>query len=64
MARMIPSSGPREFDKRSQEGKIYEALSLLDDDFVVVHSMELTSVANGAYRENEADFVLFNKNTA
>lgn len=61
MARMIPSSGPREFDKRSQEGKIYEALSLLDDDFVVVHSMELTSVANGAYRENEADFVLFNK---
>lgn len=61
MARMIPSKGAREHDPRSREGAIYAALETLDDSYTVVHSMGLVSVANSAVRENEADFILFNK---
>ena len=59
MARMIPSSGAREHDPRSREGAVYSSLSLLDEDYTVVHSMSLVSVANQAVRENEAYFILF-----
>lgn len=61
MARMIPSKGAREHNPRSREGAIYAALETLDDSCTVVHSMNLVSVANSAVRENEADFILFNK---
>lgn len=61
MARMIPSSGPREYDPRSREGAIYSALEALSDDYTVVHSLSLVSVADGSIKENEADFVVFNK---
>ena len=61
MARMIPSKGAREHDPRSHEGAIYASLQTLDDSYIVVHSMSLVSVANNAVKENEADFILFNK---
>lgn len=61
MARMIPSKGARDHDPRSQEGAIYAALQTLDDSYIIVHSMSLVSVANSAIKENEADFILFNK---
>ena len=61
MARMIPVGGPREYDPSSREGEIYAALTLLSDDFVVVHSLRLVSVTSDGLRENEADFVIFNR---
>lgn len=59
MARMIPSTGAREHDLRSREGLVYNSLSNLGEEYTVVHSMSLVSVANKAIKENEADFVLF-----
>lgn len=59
MARMIPSSGARDHDPRSREGVVYSSLSLLDEDYTIVHSMSLVSVAAQEVRENEADFILF-----
>ena len=59
MARMIPSSGAREHDPRSREGAVYSSLSLLDENYTVVHSMSLVSVADQTVRESEADFILF-----
>jgi len=62
MAKMIPSSGPREHDPRSREGEIYQALKMLSDDYYVIHSMSLVDVtAGGALKENEGDFIIFNK---
>lgn len=61
MAKMIPSSGTREHDPRSHEGMIYESLKTLPNDYIVVHSMTLVSVADQSLKENEADFVLFHK---
>lgn len=61
MARMIPSDGPREFTPASQEGAIYAALSTLDDNFVVVHSASLLTIAGADMKEAEADFLLFHK---
>lgn len=61
MARMIPSSGPRPSDPRSKEGVVYQSLATLSDDFTVVHSMSIVSAAFDTLKENEADFVVFNK---
>lgn len=61
MARMIPVRGPREYDPRSKEGEIYTALTRLPDEYIVVHSMRMVTVSNGSLRDNEADFVVFNK---
>ena len=61
MARIIPSENAREHDPRSREGAIYESLKTLPDEYVVVHSMTLVSVADQSLRENEADFVLFHR---
>lgn len=60
MARMIPPMGPREFVASSRENLIYDALSTLPDDFLVIHSCTIVSTADGEYRENEGDFVAFN----
>ncbi|WP_165052165.1 MULTISPECIES: ATP-binding domain-containing protein [unclassified Adlercreutzia] len=62
MARMIPISGPREYNPSSKEGEIYTALNHLPDEFIVVHSLRLVALSNGALKDNEADFVIFNKN--
>lgn len=60
MARMIPASGPREFDPRSREGIIYNALSLLPDDYYVIHSFDCVLVQDCQLNEHELDFVIFN----
>lgn len=59
MARMIPSSGPRECTPESREAEIYEALTKLPDDYYVVHSLALLVVDKNEVREGEADFVIF-----
>lgn len=61
MARMIPAGGPREYDPSSKEGEIYTALTSLSDEYVVVHSLRMVSLSNGSLKDNEADFVIFNK---
>lgn len=60
MARMIPPMGPREYVPASRENLIYDALATLSDDYLVIHSCTLVSTANDRYRENEADFIVFN----
>ena len=60
MARMIPASGPREFDPRSREGIIYNSLSLLPDDYYVIHSFDCVLVQDCQLNEHELDFVIFN----
>ena len=59
MAKMIPSTGPRAHVAASREGYIYHALSLLPDDYYVVHSFGSVSTRGGSYVEREADFVVF-----
>lgn len=59
MAKMIPSTGPRAHAAASREGYIYHALSLLPDDYYVVHSFDSVSTRGGSYVEREADFVVF-----
>ncbi|MBQ6390903.1 MAG: ATP-binding domain-containing protein [Eggerthellaceae bacterium] len=61
MARMIPIRGPREYSPSSREGDMYAALSLLPDEYVVVHSMRMVDTSSGSLKDNEADFVVFNK---
>lgn len=57
---MIPPLGPREYVPASRENLIYDALALLPDDYLVIHSCTLVSTSDGTYRENEGDFVVFN----
>lgn len=61
MAIMIPGTGPRDFAEASREGEIYAALSLLSDEYYVVHSLTLVRVVDQVLRENEFDFVVFHK---
>lgn len=61
MARMIPSRGPRDFIPSSQEGIIFDALSKLPDEFIVVHSMRMVTSLRDELRENEADFIVFHR---
>lgn len=56
---MIPEV-PKMFDKRSQEGIMFEELSDLSDDYYVFHSFDIASVNSGVIEENEIDFVIFN----
>lgn len=59
MAKMIPSTGPREFHSLSREDVIYHALASLPDDFYVVHSLRMVTAQNDTVQDNEADFVVF-----
>lgn len=62
MAHMVPSLGPASFAPESLEDLIYNALSLLSDDYWVVHSFKMVGVTDeGSLSEREADFVVFNK---
>lgn len=61
MARMVPGAGPRDHDPASREGVLYEALKRLPDEYVVVHSLRLLNLYDGALKEAEADFVVFNR---
>lgn len=60
MAVMCPEK-PREFDERSHEGEIFEALSRLPDSYYVFHSFSIVNVVNGELHESETDFVIYNR---
>lgn len=59
MAKMIPASGPREHTAASKEGRIFNSLSLLPDDYYVVHSLDSIVKREGKFAERELDFVVF-----
>ena len=56
---MIPSE-PRTYDEHSLENIIFESLSTLPDDFVVVHSFDNVCIIDNVLSEHECDFVVFN----
>lgn len=56
---MIPPT-PRTYDEKSLENIIFESLSMLPDDFVVVHSFDNVCVIDNVLSEHECDFVVFN----
>ena len=58
MAIMLPSS-PREYDPRSREGIIFQALNQLPDDWYVLHSFQISRIQDNSVRDFEADFVVF-----
>ena len=60
MAIMLPEK-PREYSAASQEGAMFDALSLLSDDYYVFHSMSLTTVKSKTVHESETDFVVLNR---
>ena len=60
MAIMIPER-PREFDEKSQEGIMFDALAGLPDDYYVFHSFRITAVKDGTFRESETDFIIYNR---
>ncbi len=57
MAHMIPLE-PKEFDPKSDEGAVFNALKKLPDDYYVFHSVAPTVVENGVIYEREVDFVV------
>ena len=60
---MIPSIGPADATTASREEDIYDSLSLLPDEYTVIHSFRMIDKdARGAITQREADFVIFHKN--
>lgn len=60
MAHMIPPE-PKDFDEKSEEGVVFEALSKLPDDYYVFHSVVVNDVVNNDLVEREIDFVVVNQ---
>lgn len=61
MAHMIPRT-PKEFQEESKEGFVFRALSKLDDDYYVFHSVSATVVSSdNTIFEREMDFVVAHK---
>ena len=58
---MLPDN-PKDFDPRSKEDIMFESLKKLPDDYYVFHSFRITQITNNVIRENEIDFLIFNKN--
>lgn len=55
---MIPAE-PKEFDERSHEGRVFQALKKLSDDYYVFHSVAAVGVtSNNEFYEREIDFVV------
>lgn len=61
MAIMIPVV-PRDYEELSLEGEMFSALSLLPDDYYVIHSFKSVFVEANILHESETDFVVFNPN--
>lgn len=57
MAHMIPPI-PKEFDEKSDEGMVFNALKKLPDEYYVFHSVSVTVVENNTLYEREIDFVV------
>ena len=60
MAIMIPET-PHIFEPASQEGLMFDALTLLPDDYYVFHSFRISTVQDNTFHESETDFVIFHK---
>lgn len=59
---MIPSI-PHEFDVRSMEDIMFEALEKnLPKEYYVFHSFKILTIKRGIFRESETDFVIFHPN--
>lgn len=61
MAIMIPTI-PQDFSPESREGEMFLSLQKLPDDYYVFHSFRIIKVEDNTWKENEIDFVIFNKN--
>lgn len=59
MAKMYPEK-PREFDPKSREGYMFQALEQLPDSYRIFHSFTIVSVVDSTVYESETDFVIFN----
>lgn len=57
---MIPET-PHIFEPASQEGLMFDALTLLPDDYYVFHSFRISTVQDNTFHESETDFVIFHK---
>lgn len=57
---MIPSV-PHEFDPRSLEGEMFDALSKLPDDYYIFHSFKMNYVTGNYLNQHETDFIIFNR---
>ena len=61
MAHMIPPE-PKDFDRRSHEGDVFNALSKLSDDYYVFHSVTPVGfTSDDEFYEREVDFVVANQ---
>ena len=60
MAIMIPSI-PNDFSPESREGELFISLQKLPDDYYVFHSFRIINIVDNEWKENEIDFVVFNK---
>lgn len=60
MAIMIPSL-PHDFAPESREGDIFQSLKKLPDDYYVFHSFRIIRLEDNTWKENEIDFVIFNR---
>lgn len=60
MAIMIPSI-PNDYTPESREGELFGSLQKLSNDYYVFHSFHIVNVTNDDWKENEIDFVIFNR---
>lgn len=58
MALMYPPA-PKEYKPNSLEGVMFDALKNLSDDFMVFHSMTITTTEGDVISQSETDFVIF-----
>ncbi len=60
MAHMIPPE-PKDFDDKSDEGIVFEALKKLPDDYYVFHNVIVNGVVDNDLIEREIDFMIVNR---
>jgi len=60
MAIMLPEK-PKHFAPQSREDEMFESLRKLPDDYFVFHSFRIIQTSNNVVRENEIDFLVFNR---
>lgn len=58
---MIPHI-PNDFTPESREGDMFLSLQKLPDDYYVFHSFRIINIVDSEWKENEIDFVIFNRN--
>ena len=58
---MIPHV-PNDFTPESREGEMFSSLQKLPDDYYVFHSFHIINIVDSEWKENEIDFVIFNRN--